>query len=98
MPFVGLVSDPRWEPPDSGGGAEPPPEPARPARRFEVPWVLLGWLVALVGLVLLVPVLDRAVGSLAGYLLLCATIALGFWRFDRWVGRHDPNGLRDYRL
>jgi hypothetical protein len=92
MPFVGLVSDPRWEPPEGGG------EPDRDRRRtWRIPWNVLLWGALLIGLTLLVPVVGHALGGFAGYLLLCFNIGLGFWRFDRWCAKQYWRGLRDYQ-
>lgn len=91
MPFVGLVSDPRWEPPE---GSEPDPERRR-AGRF--PWRALLWIAVMIGVLLLVPVVTDLAGAFAGYLLLCFAIGLGFWRVDRWCARQYWRGLRDYQ-
>lgn len=92
MPFVGLVSDPRWEPPDDSH------EPQRRWNRsWRVPWRLLIWLAAWWGLMMLVPVADHTLGALAGYLLLIFNISLGVWRFERWCSRQYWRGLRDYQ-
>ena len=45
----------------------------------------------------LVPVASDLFGALAGYLLLCANVALGFWRVDRWFDKQYWRGLRDYQ-
>ena len=92
MPFVGLVSDPRWEPPEGSGD-----DKERRKRAWVIPWRLLLWAVLLIGLTLLVPVVGHALGAFAGYLLLCFTVALGFWRFDRWCAKQYWSGLRDYQ-
>ena len=97
MPFVGLVSDPRWEPPE-GGGSDPDGERGNPLRR--VPWsivLFVIWLGVWVGLMALVPIVAHAFGGLAGYLLLCFNVGIGFWRFDRWCSRQYWRGLRDYQ-
>jgi hypothetical protein len=93
MPFVGLVSDPRWEPPEGNGDGDK----ERGHRTWRIPWRLLAWLALLVGLMLLVPVAGHALGQFAGYLLLCFNVALGFWRFDRWCAKQYWSGLRDYQ-
>jgi hypothetical protein len=92
MPFVGLVADPRWEPP--GGDNDPE---RRRNRSWRVPWALLLWTLLIVGLMLLVPVVDRVVGPFAGYLLLVFNVGLGLWRVDRWCAKQYWQGLRDYQ-
>jgi hypothetical protein len=91
MPFVGLVSDPRWEPPDGDG------DDRDRNRTWRIPWRLLFWIVLLVALMVLVPVVGHALGEFAGYVLLCFNVALGFWRFDRWCAKQHWSGLRDYQ-
>jgi hypothetical protein len=93
MPFVGLVSDPRWVPPEGNGYGDK----ERHNRTWRIPWRFLAWAVLLLGLMLLVPVVGDAFGQLAGYLLLCFNVALGFWRFDRWCAKQYWSGLRDYQ-
>jgi hypothetical protein len=93
MPFVGLVSDPKWEPPEGSGE----PERERRPRTWRIPWSLLIWVTLLIGLMLLVPVAGHAFGAFAGYLLLCFNVGLGFWRFDRWCAKQYWRGLRDYQ-
>ena len=44
MPFVGLVSDPRWEPPDGSGDND-----RKRHRTWRVPWSLIIWLAIFVG-------------------------------------------------
>jgi hypothetical protein len=90
MPFVGLVSDPRWEPPDDQ------PESRGPHRR-QVPWRALAWIAVVVAMVLTVPVADHALGPLAGYGWMLAAIAVAVWRIDRWCSRQYWRGLRDYQ-
>jgi hypothetical protein len=92
MPFVGLVSDPRWEPPGGDGD-----DKHRRKRAWSIPWRFLLWAALLIGLMVLVPVVGRAFGQFAGYLLLCFNVALGFWRFDRWCAKQYWSGLRDYQ-
>jgi hypothetical protein len=92
MPFVGLVSDPRWEPPDGS----PDPE-RRKDRTWRVPWRPVFWTLLFVGLLLLVPVVTGAIGPLAGYLLVCFSVGLGVWRVDRWFSTLYWRGLRDYQ-
>ena len=91
MPFVGLVSDPRWEPPDDLPGRDPH------RRDWHVPWRTLAWVAVLVGLMLSVSAADRWVGSPAGFGLLMLAVALGVWRLDRWCARQNWRGLRDYQ-
>lgn len=92
MPFVGLVSDPRWEPPDGSN------DPERKRRRtWQIPWSAIAWLALFIGLMWLVPVASEQFGALAGYLLLCLNVAVGFWRVDRWFDTQYWRGLRDYQ-
>jgi hypothetical protein len=93
MPFVGLVSDPRWEPPEG----LPDPEPSRRHGTWHMPWSLLAWTGIFVALMLLVPVVGGAVGAGAGYVLLCVNVALGVWRVDRWCAKQYWRGLREYQ-
>jgi hypothetical protein len=92
MPFVGLVSDPRWEPPGGDGDQDRDRN-----RTWRIPWSLLLWSALLIALVVLVPVVGHLVGEFAGYVLLCFTVGLGFWRFDRWCAKQYWRGLRDYQ-
>jgi hypothetical protein len=92
MPFVGLVSDPRWEPPDES------PEPRRRrnwSRR--VPWGVLAWVTVWWTLLLLAPLAGRAFGGGVGYLVLIFDVALGSWRLNCWTSRRYTRGLRDYQ-
>jgi hypothetical protein len=92
MPFVGLVSDPRWEPPDGSN------DPERKRRRgWRIPWSPIFWLALFIGLMYLVPVASDAFGALVGYLLLCFNVAVAFWRVDRWFDTQYWRGLRDYQ-
>ena len=93
MPFVGLVSDPRWEPPDGSND----PERKRRHRNWRVPWSVIVWLALFIGLMWLVPVASGLFGALAGYLLLCLNVAVAFWRVDRWFETQYWRGLRDYQ-
>jgi hypothetical protein len=88
VPFVGLVSDPRWEPPD---------QPERRPPEWHVPWGVVAWVVVITGLALAVPTVDRLIGSLAAYVLLLVTVAVAVWRVDRWCARQYWRGLRDYQ-
>jgi hypothetical protein len=92
MPFVGLVSDPRWEPPEGSGDNE-----GKRKRTWRMPWSVILWLAIFIGLMRLVPVASDLFGALAGYLLLCANVSLGFWRVDRWFETQYWRGLRDYQ-
>lgn len=92
MPFVGLVSDPRWEPPDGSGDND-----RKRNRTWQVPWSLIIWLALFIGLMRLVPVASDLFGGLAGYVLLCANVTLGVWRVDRWFETQYWRGLRDYQ-
>ena len=90
--FVGLVRGPDWGPP------EPPGEPQpSPRERPRVPWRALAWVAAWCWLLALVPVADRVVGPLAGYVVLLLTVAVGVWRVERWGSRVYLRGLRDYQ-
>ena len=93
MPFVGLVSDPRWEPPEG----LPEPDKPRKNRMWRMPWSVIVWLALFVGLMRLVPVASELISPLAGYLLLCFNVALGFWRVDRWFDTQYWSGLREYQ-
>jgi hypothetical protein len=92
--FVGLVSDPRWRPPDDWNDKGP-------ERPWDIPWraVLkaVAWLSLLVGLFVLVPVADHAIGPLAGYLLILITIGIAGWRADRILAGHNWRGMHDYQ-
>jgi hypothetical protein len=92
MPFVGLVSDPRWEPPDDS------PEPRR--RRnwsSQVPWGVLAWVTVWWALLLLAPLAGREFGGGVGYLVLIFDVSLGSWRLNRWTSHRYTRGLRDYQ-
>jgi len=91
MPFVGLVSDPRWEPPEGQ------PDPERRRRAWTIPWGVLIWTAVFVALMLLVPVVSGALGAAAGYVLLCVAVAVGVWRLDRWCATFNWRGMRDYQ-
>ena len=88
--FVGLVRDPRWEPPEGS------PEPG-PRRSWRVPWRAVAWIAAFWAVLALVSVVDHAFGELAAYGLLLLTVTLAAWRLDRWMGRQYLRGLRDYQ-
>jgi hypothetical protein len=92
MPFVGLVSDPRWEPPDDS------PEPRRRRNwRWRVPWSVLAWIAVWWTLLLLAPVAGRLFGGGIGYLVLIGDVSLGSWRLNRWISHRYTRGLRDYQ-
>jgi hypothetical protein len=92
MPFVGLVSDPRWEPPDDS------PEPRRRWNwNWRVPWSVLAWVAVWWTLLLLAPVAGRELGDGVGYLVLIVDVSLGSWRLNRWTSRQYTRGLRDYQ-
>jgi hypothetical protein len=90
MLVVGLVHGSGWEPPE-----ETPPPSGR--RSWHVPWRPLAWLAAWCWLLALVPVVDDALGALAGYAMLLLAVALGFWRVERWCARQYWHGLREYQ-
>jgi hypothetical protein len=92
MPFVGLVSDPRWEPPEG----LPDPEP-RKNRAWRMPWSLVIWTTIFVALMVAVPFVSGALGPGAGYLLLIFNVGLCVWRVDRWFATQYWRGLRDYQ-
>jgi len=92
MPFVGLVSDPRWEPPDDSGEPE-----RRWNRHWRVPWGVLAWVAVWWTLLLLAPVAATELGDAVGYFVLLFAVALGCWRVDRWFGSQYSRGLRDYQ-
>jgi hypothetical protein len=96
MPFVGLVSDPRWEPPDDS------PEPRRRRdwswnRSWRVPWRALAWVTVWWTLLLLAPVAGRVFGGGIGYLVLLVDVALGSCGLNRWTSHRYERGLRDYQ-
>jgi hypothetical protein len=88
--FVGLVRDPRWEPPEGA------PEPER-RRSWRIPWRTIVTLIVFCTMLALVPPVGEAFGPLAGYGFLCLAVAIGGWRFDRWLGRQYWRGLKDYQ-
>ena len=88
--FVGLVRDPRWEPPEGA------PEPER-RRTWRIPWRAIAAVAVFCTMLWLVPVVDHAFGPLAGYGFLLAAITFGGWRFDRWLGPQYWRGLKDYQ-
>jgi hypothetical protein len=90
MPFVGLVSDPRWEPPDDS------PEPRR-RRSWHVPWSMLAWVAVWWTVLLLAPLAGREIAPGVGYLVLLIDVALGSWRLNTWSSRQYSRGLRDYQ-
>ena len=93
--FVGLVRDPGrdWRPPDDN------PEPS-PRRSWSLEWRLvvrvLAWVGVVAAMFALAPVVSDVVGTLAGYLLILAAVAVGVWRVDRWCARQYWRGLKDY--
>jgi hypothetical protein len=90
MLVFGLVHDRGWEPP------EDPPE-RRPARSWRLPWRPLAWVATWCWLMALVPVAGHAFGALAGYGVLLLSVALVYWRVDRWCARQYWHGLREHR-
>jgi hypothetical protein len=88
-----LVHDRAWEQPPEDDA--PPP---RPARRWQLPWRPLAWVLAWCWLMALVPVASSAFGGLAGYAVLLAAVGLALWRLDHWCARQYWHGLRDYKL
>jgi hypothetical protein len=88
--FVGLVSDPRWEPPEGF----PPHEPHR---EWHVPWRELAWIALFWAGLLLIPTAQHLLGTLAAYLLLLLVLAVGAWRLNRWCSRVYWRGMKDYQ-
>jgi len=88
--FVGLVSDPRWEPPEGA------PEPER-RRTWRIPWGAIAAVAVFCAMLRLVPVVDDAFGPLAGYGVLLAAITFGGLMVDRWIGPQYMRGLKDYQ-
>ena len=72
-----------------------PPSPSA-AGRGEIPWATIAYVVVFCAMLWLVPVVDQVFGPLAGYGFLCLAVAIGGWRFDRWLGRQYWRGLKDY--
>lgn len=85
--FVGLVRDPRWEPPEG--------EPDH--RTWEIPWRAIAYVVGFCVMLRLVSTIDHALGPVAGYASLCVLLALAAWRFDRWMSRQNWRGMKDYQ-
>lgn len=85
-----LLQDRGWELPEE----EPPP---RPPHHWHLPWRPLTWFAAWCWLMALVPVVDDAVGGLAGYVVLLAALGLVLWRADRWLSRQYWHGLREFK-
>jgi hypothetical protein len=92
MLFLGLVHDRPWEPPP-----DEPEQPPRRGRTWRLPWRPLAWFAAWCWLMALVPVVSSAFGSLAGYGVLLAAVALAFWRIDRWCARQYWHGLNEWK-
>ena len=94
--FVGLVRDPGrdWRPPDDN------PE-GSPRRSWNVEWGLVlrvaVWVAVIAGMFALVPIADDLIGTLAGYVLILITVAVGVWRIDRWCAGQYWRGLKDYQ-
>jgi hypothetical protein len=88
--FVGLVSDPRWEPPDD--------LPDRDADWMSwIPWGTLAYVAAFWTLLALASAASREFGSLVGYLVILGAVALAGWRLERWMSRQNWGGMRDYQ-
>ena len=88
--FVGLVRDPRWEPPEGT------PEPER-RRTWRIPWGAIISIAVFCVMLRVVPVVDHAFGPAVGYGFLCLTVAFGGWRLDRGLGDGYWRGLKDYQ-
>jgi hypothetical protein len=85
-----LLQDRSWEPPSEE-------EPARPTRRWHLPWRPLAWFALWCWLMALVPIVGSAFGNLAGYGVLLVAIALVLWRLDRLSQRFNWTGMHDYK-
>ena len=90
MLVVGLVHSKEWEPPEDA------PVPRR-RPDWRVLWRPLVWIGAFCVLLALVPVVEQALGALAGYGVLLIAVTLGFWRVERWCSRQYWQGLREYQ-
>jgi hypothetical protein len=55
------------------------------------------WVGVVATLFALVPVTDRLLGHLAGYLMVLLTVGVGVWRIDRWCARQYWRGLKDHQ-
>jgi len=97
MLAFGLVHGDGWEPPEDG--SEPREDDAPTTRwTWRLPWRPLAWLAAWCWLMALVPVVTGAFGGLAGYGVLMLSVALAFWRLERFCARQYWSGLREYKL
>jgi len=93
MLVLGLVHDSGWDPPPEEG--DPPP---LQARGWHLPWRPLAWVAIWCWLMALVPVVSDAFGGLAGFGVLMLSVALVFWRVERFCARQYWQGLREYKL
>ncbi len=82
--FVGLVRDPRWEPPD-----DDPPRRDLP----HVPWRPFAW----VALICWLLYAAGAVDGVASYVLCVAALWVAGWRLDRWLSRQYWGGLTEFK-
>ena len=91
MLMLGLVHDRPWEPPPDPGDDEGRRWTWRPN------WRPLAWAAVWCWLMALVPIVNSAVGGLAGYGVLIIAVALAAWRIDRWLSRQYWHGLREHK-
>ncbi len=70
---------------------------AAPAVEFPPALAPAGWVAVWCWLMALVPVVTSAFGGLAGFGVLMLSVALAFWRLERFCARQYWNGLRDYK-
>jgi hypothetical protein len=97
MLVFGLVHGDGWEPPDDGWAPGEDDLPERRPWTWRLPWRPLAWLAAWCWLMALVPVVNDAFGSLAGYGVLMLALGLAAWRFERFCSRQYWHGLREYK-
>jgi hypothetical protein len=99
MLILGLVHSSGWDPPDRD--PEPPADEVRKRLEWDwhmVPWRSLAWLAVWCALMAIVPSVTSAFGGLAGFGVLMAAVALGFWRLERFCARQYWDGLREHKL
>jgi hypothetical protein len=94
MLALGLVQGDQWRPDD---GAPDEPGDAPRAWTWRLPWRPLAWFAAWAWLMALVPVVNDALGALAGYGVLMLAIVLAGWRLNRVFARGYWYGMRDYK-